>query len=48
MTPMEQSSYFHTIHVNERSFDFNSVGLLNSRFRNSQTAEEKNFLDKID
>lgn len=48
MTPMEQSSYFHTIHGNERSFDFHSVGLLNSRFRNSQTVEDKNFLDKID
>ena len=47
MTPLEQSSYYHTIHGNERSFDFNSIGLFNSTFMNSQTIEDPNFLQKM-
>lgn len=48
MTPMEQSSYFQTIQANERSFDFNSLGPLNSTFRFSQAVDDKNFLDRIE
>ena len=46
MTPLEQS-YFHTIHGNQKSFDLNNFGQLNSTFRNSQTIDDKNFIDKI-
>jgi len=36
MTPLEQSSIFHTIQ-GEKSFDFNSLNLVSSRFKRSQT-----------
>lgn len=39
MTPLEQSSIFHTIQ-GEKSFDFNSLNLVSSRFKRSQTLEQ--------